>query len=412
MKTRVYWITAAALLLALPLAGGGTRAAEITFDLAKSPLDAALHERAVRVMHAYYNFEFDTALAEADAIRRELPDNPVGHFLISEAHWWQAVYNQDEPGHVEAFQAAADRVVELCEERLGDDERDPIALFFLGGAYGRKAIIAGIESQQLAAVKASLAGRKYIKQLNKYHREAEDAYFGLGLYNYYAAELSWFARIVAKLLFGLSGNQARGIEELERAAGDGLFTQVEARIFLSIIYLDQEGRYDEAIGLLRQLNEQYPDNLSFYGLLAYAYRTNQDYANAIAMLETLVDKAAATPVFGRRSRSLSTYFLGSTYKVAGRLHQSIATLTQAVEAEADGANNWLLTNALLERGRVHDLLGERDQALRDYERVVQLRDFRGSQKKATALLEAPYEAPETETQHYLEPQVNQAADSR
>jgi tetratricopeptide (TPR) repeat protein len=271
----------------------------------------------------------------------------------------------------------------------------------MGGTHGRKAILAGIEGHHFEAVSAALDGRKYIKRLNKYHPDADDAYFGLGLYNYYAAQLPWFGRVLSRLFLGLSGNHERGIAQLERASKHGLFTQVEARLFLAIIYLDTEGRYEEALAVLQELNQYFPENLDFYGMLGYAYRTRRDYANAIHMLEILVDKSVDNPAFGNRSRGVVHYFLGSTYKMAGRFGPAAGQLERAIALSDPETSSWLLASALLERGRVHDLTGDRAAAIESYERVLEVKSFRDSHDKARGFIETPHTAPPEEVQHYL-----------
>jgi tetratricopeptide (TPR) repeat protein len=352
-------------------------------------------------MEHYYNFEFDAAETSARAIRDRDPDEPVGHFLLAEACWWQVINRPDLEDRLAVFEEAARETIRLGEAALERDKRDPLALFFLAGAHGRRAILAGLDGSHFEAVQASLTARKYLQRLRKYHPEYDDAYFGLGLYDYYAAQLPWFARVIGKVFLGLAGNRKRGIEELERAAERGLFTQVEARIFLAIVYLDEEQRYDEALAILRELNARYPDNLDYYGMLAFAYRTQDDHLNALRMLETLARRGADSPAFGARSRGLSRYFLGSTYKVAGQFVRALPELDRAVELASGGDTNWLLAIARLERGRVHDLLGTRSGAIADYEQVLELRDFRDSHASARAYLEAPYSVPAEEQAGHL-----------
>ncbi|MGD8396188.1 MAG: hypothetical protein PVF43_12015 [Candidatus Eiseniibacteriota bacterium] len=373
----------------------------IDFGAARSPLDPATHARVVEIMAHYYNFEFAEAERQARALRDRSPGDPVGHFLLAEACWWQVINRPDLDRCLAEFDEAARETIRLGEERLERDKRDPLALFFLAGAYGRRAILAGLGGNHLEAVQASLTARKYLQRLRKYHPEYDDAYFGLGLYDYYAAQLPWFARVIGKVFLGLAGNRERGIEELERAASNGLFTQVEARIFLAIVYLDEEQRYDEALAILKELNAYYPDNLDYYGMLAFAYRTQDDHLNALRMLETLARRGADSPAFGARSRGLARYFLGSTYKVAGQYARALPELDRAVDLAGGGDTNWLLAIALLERGRVHDLLGERAAAVADYEQVLALRDFRDAHDRAESYVASPYTVPPEEMADHL-----------
>jgi tetratricopeptide (TPR) repeat protein len=388
----------------------GTTRADIEYDPERSFLDAATHARVTSVMAHYYNFEFDAAVEEAIAIRDSEPDNPLGHFLVAECYWWQIINNADDPVLIEEFEIASNEAIRLSERRLDRDDREAMALFFLAGAYGRQAILAGLTSEHLEAVQSSLTGRKYVKRLAKYHPEVDDAYFGIGLYDYYAADLPWFARLIGKLFLGLGGDRERGLRELERAAEHGLFTRIEARIFLAIIYLDAEERYEDAMQILQELHATYPDNLDYYGMLAFAYRTHHEYVDAIRMLRQLNAKAVDSPAFGHRSHGMTRYFLGSTYKVAGMFEPGVEELSTAIAHAEAGQLSWLQAIGYLERGRCHDVLGRRDEALADYERVLEVKDFRDSHDKARDYIESPHVVPDEEMQHHLTAEERQQLD--
>jgi tetratricopeptide (TPR) repeat protein len=438
MPTLTKYATAFRTLLALPLAlgaiaageglaaepsaAGGTAAAGtaavgsttgaelatrgVTFDPARSPFPPAVHARVVSVIDHIYNFEFAAAESEAHAIQRDQPpDSPIGSFLLSEAFFWQAVNNRDAPGLTERFRDESARVQELCEKQLRRDPHEPTALFMLGGVSGRKAILDGLTGKRFESVNTAVKARQYLKLLNRYHPEQEDAYLGLGLYDYFASQLPWFARVLSKLVLGLGGDQAKGIAQLERAARSGLFTQVEARIFLAIAYLDTESRYEEALALLQQLNTRYPKNLDFYGMLGFAYRTRHDYANSIAMLETLVQSAANEPAFGQQSRDMSAYFLASTCKVAGRFDDALPHLNRIID-NANPQSEWLTSVSLLERGRIRDVQNQRQLAVTDYEQVLDLRDFRHCHENAKLYLKEPYQVPAEEASYHLPPAAN------
>ena len=429
MRTLTKSLTAFSTLLALTLALGALAAGEgladeppaarpttgtelaargVTFDPARSPFPPALHARVVSVIDHIYNFEFAAAETEGQAIRRDQPESPIGSFLLSEAFFWQAVNNRDNPELTERFRDECARVQELCEKQLRQDEHNPTALFMLGGVSGRKAILDGLTGKRFESVNTAVKARQYLKLLNRYHPEHEDAYLGLGLYDYFASQLPWFARVLSKLVLGLGGDQAKGIAQLERAAKSGLFTQVEARIFLAIAYLDTEERYEEALALLQQLNTRYPKNLDFYGMLGFAYRTRQDYTNSIAMLETMVQSAANEPAFGRQSRDMSAYFLASTYKVAGRFDEARPHLDRIV-ADPNPQSEWLTALSLLERGRIHDVQGRRQLAVADYQQVLELRDFRRCHENAKLYIEKPYQVPAEEESHHLPPAVTRGS---
>jgi len=397
-------------LLAAAVLASAAAADPLSFDFesSRSPLTPELHGQVVEVLDHIYGFKFEAAIKQAGAIRAADPRHPLGDFLLAESYWWQAINNRDRPELAERFRKHVEAAIAGSEKRLEQDEHDALALFFQGSAYGRMAILDGMNGRRFESVNISVKARKYLKLLNRYHPELEDSYCGLGIYDYFAAQLPWFARILSKLLLGLGGDRERGVAQLERAASSGLFTRVEARLFLAVAYLDTEGRYEEAIQILEQLNARYPDNLDYYGMLAFAYRTRYDYTNAIRMLEILVEKGQHEPAFGRQSRQMSTYFLASTYKLAGLYDRALPAFDRLV-ADPDPRAEWIEASSLLERGRIHDAKGERTAALADYRRVLDLKEFRGSKAKAKHFIDEPYAVTEEERSRHLAAPPNRSA---
>jgi len=68
---------------------------------------------------------------------------------------------------------------------------------------------------------------------------------------------------------------------------------------------------------------------------------------------------------------------------------ALASLTRVIEGDLP-ASDPLLAKARLLRGCAWDLKGRREQAVADYQTVLQLRDTDDSQRKARGFLKQPY----------------------
>ena len=111
-----------------------------------------------------------------------------------------------------------------------------------------------------------------------------DAYFGLGLYHYYAAIAPRAARILSMLMFLPGGDRARGLKEMEQARSKGMLLRGEADYQLHLIYLWYERQPTTALQLVEGLRARYPHNPVFYLRLA---EVQSDYVrNHQAALQT------------------------------------------------------------------------------------------------------------------------------
>ena len=97
-----------------------------------------------------------------------------------------------------------------------------------------------------------------------------DAYFGIGLYHYYAAVAPAYAKVLRWLLFLPGGDREKGLAEMLDARERGEIVGGEADFQLQQVYLWYEQRPYDAIALLESLDERYPNNPIFLERIAKA----------------------------------------------------------------------------------------------------------------------------------------------
>jgi tetratricopeptide (TPR) repeat protein len=96
--------------------------------------------------------------------------------------------------------------------------------------------------------------------------KALDLDFGLGLYDYYAATLPRFFKVVAFVLRIPGGDRERGLDALARVArGGSLFHDDEARVQMYDVHSFFEGKPDRALHWIREMWRLHP-GWPFWGL--------------------------------------------------------------------------------------------------------------------------------------------------
>src|SRR5678816_679550 len=91
----------------------------------------------------------------------------------------------------------------------------------------------------------------------------QEAYFGIGLYHYYADVAPTAAKMLRWLLALPGGDRVGGLKEMLRAQRSGELLKDEADYQLQLIYLWYEKQPDRALVLLKGLAQAHPRNPLF-----------------------------------------------------------------------------------------------------------------------------------------------------
>ena len=188
-----------------------------------------------------------------------------------------------------------------------------------------------LERSYLAALREGSEARKYHLKLCKLNPSYVDALLVIGLGDYVAGSLPWYVKVLASLA-GFRGSRPRGLAELKRVSEEGHWARVDAKIILVTLYR-RDKMYPEALALLDELVRSYPGN--FLGPMEMA-----------AVYEDQNNWPAAAKVYGGLVRKLHEHARGYELMPAAKI--------------------------LYRAGRVHERLGELEEALQLYDAAGQL----------------------------------------
>jgi tetratricopeptide (TPR) repeat protein len=199
----------------------------------------------------------------------------------------------------------------------------------------------------------------------------DDAYFGLGMYKYYADVAPAAARFLRFLLLLPGGDRKEGLREMLRARSRGRLVQGEADYQLHIIYLWYERQTDRAIELLRALQARYPGNPLYLSSIAQIQDAYQH--DVMASLDTWRQLLAAA----RDQRANNAALAEVQARLgAARMLEAVHLTDEALEhlksvtALKPQAPYSALALAQLRLGEAHDRLGARSQALAAYKAAL------------------------------------------
>ncbi|MCP5463928.1 MAG: DUF3808 domain-containing protein [Deltaproteobacteria bacterium] len=150
---------------------------------------------------------------------------------------------------------------------LGTDalEKDPDNVHLktvLANAYlyvSKKQIDTGHKGQSGLSLKKA---KNLMEEVIQKDPNNHQAYFSIGLFNYFADRVPSGFKWLAKLI-GISGDAKKGLAYLHKAAQVPSLTQVDAEFMLVYILSRREGRYKDALVYAADLYKRYPENHVF-----------------------------------------------------------------------------------------------------------------------------------------------------
>lgn len=317
-----------------------------------------------------YDYILDARFDQADAeLQRACGPAPpeACAVLDATATWWRILLDPESRALDADFTASANEAIASVEAWVARDPANAEAQFYLGAAFATRVQWRVLRDEKLAAARDGKRIKQALDRAVALDPELDDAYFGLGMYQYYADVAPASAKVLRFLLLLPGGNRTEGLARMLRARTHGRLLQGEADYQLQIVYLWYEHRIDQAIAILESLHDRYPGNPLFLAELALVQDTYQHDITAsldtwrtllaLAREQRLNEPALATV----RARLGVAHQLEALYQTDHAIEQ-LRAIVEARPTKPYGAQ----AAAWLALGEAQDRLGNRDEALGAY----------------------------------------------
>jgi hypothetical protein len=331
-----------------------------------APASTAPDLRGEDALARVYDFILDARFDQVDAeLRRACGPAPTEacDVLDATALWWRILLDPFNNALDEEFLASVDRAIRSTEEWTKRSPEAAEAWFYLGGAYAARVQFRVLRDDKLAAARDGKRIKQALERALELAPGLDDAYFGIGLYKYYADVAPASARILRFFLLLPGGDREEGLEEMLRARNSGRLLQGEADYQLHLVYLWYERKTVRALELLRSLQRRYPGNPLFLMQIAEILDT---YAHDVtASLDTW-----RTVLSMAREQRLNVSGIAEAQARLGMarqleaLHQTDHAIEQleGLIAAKPAAPYSSLALGYLRLGEAHDRLGARTAA--------------------------------------------------
>lgn len=363
--------------------------------LAQSVGDARFDSLAREGIDHVYNFEFESAESDFGKLVRRQPHHPAGYFFLAMVDWWKILIDLDNEEQDKKFFEDLDRVIEMCDSMLEKNENDVSAIFFKGGAVGFQGRLRFHRNDYLAAANAGRKALPLVQAASTLDPNNYDILFGTGIYNYYAEVIpNEYPFLKPLLLFIPPGDKKKGIAQLTASAEKGKFASTEAAYFLLQIYFFYERDYGKALVSASSLSRSYPKNVLFHRYLGRLYATLLNWPMSDEVFTEIVARSRR----GQRGYSSNAereaeYYLGASDMAGGRYDEALAHFFRSDELSRSLDRNepsGFMVMANLKIGNIYDVQGKRNLAIDQYNKVVDMKDYKESSTLAKQFLKAPY----------------------
>jgi tetratricopeptide (TPR) repeat protein len=360
---------------AAPDKAGDSPAANSLAALTKSGLDS------------YYNTNYDAAIRDFEKVLAARPDDPGAMNHLIAAYMFRELYragalnttmysgdsfiSQKRPVAIDPKTRGkivdlTERSLHICDERLQQNANDIDTLYQRGVARSLRAVYQGIvDKSWFPALRSAIGARSDHQRVLELRPGYTDAKTVVGVHNYVAGSLNWAVKAAISVV-GLSGSRSKGLQYLREVANANVETTPDAKVALAL-FLRREQRYAEAMDVVRTLTAAYPHNYLFALEQANLLKDWGKNDEALAAYRKLLDDAAKGNFFEPRLE-FANFDLAEILRGRGEIKEAADHYSSAVVFP--NASPEMKQKSALGAGEMYDLLGKRDQAVKQYQAAI------------------------------------------
>jgi tetratricopeptide (TPR) repeat protein len=378
--------------------------------LVAAAIAAGEDSQVARGYQAFYNLQYDRAIAEFTAYAARQPDDPEAYNHLAQAILYRDMFRAGaletelvtgnnpflrrpkvtaSAADQRAFDENIGRAMALAQARLKRNDHDRGALYAIGVSYGLRANYNFLVRQAWRdALHDANAARKAHGSITETDPGFVDARMVQGLHDYVVGSLPLHWRVLC-FVVGFHGSKEEGIHTVEFVAAKGNANRLDAEFLLCAMYR-REKQPRRAIPLLNDLIGRFPQNYLLRMELAQMYSEIGENATAIAGLERLraLKKSRASEYAALPIQKIC-YAEGNIQFWAGELDAALENMKQAAAGAEDlDLNTGVL--AWMRLGQIYDLKGLRPQAVEAYRRAAAFAPDSDAARESRGYMNSPY----------------------
>lgn len=355
----------------------------------------------------FYNLDYAGAVERFERFHAQHPGDPQATAYLLEAELFQQLYRQDlldttfyandgfltgrhatreDPEARRRILGLADEAIREADWRIGKNPNDVDALFARGWVHALQCTYVAMVDREFRAgfrfASKAKDDEEHVLQLDPNYIDAK---LVVGVYQYTVGALPWPFKVLIGFA-GITGSKSTGLAML-RDVGNRGYSSIEARTVIAL-FLRRESRYKEAIEVVRGLKAQYPHDFLFCLEEANLRKDAGEGMAAVTAYRDLLADADKSGYFAEAQSELANFGLGEALR--GQRHYDQAAQAYEKAAWTRDVGPELKIRSLLSAGECRDILGQRQQALKDYQAAIDAGPNTSRADTARKYLHSPY----------------------
>ncbi len=358
----------------------------------------------------FYNLDYDQALADFDAARKQDPQAIAPYNHIAQTLLYREMYRNGAletelvsgnnpflrrekmnptPEVQKQFTEAVEQAIGLANTRLEKNANDTSALHGRCIAYGLRANYNFLVRKAWRdALHDATEARKDCNRVTEIDPNNYDARLVQGVHDYVVGSLPWSWRMFG-FLVGFHGDKERGLHTIEEVAQKGRLNKVDAEVLLCALYR-REGDPKKALPLLEDLQRRFPRNHLILFEQAQMYSQLGDKTKAVAAIQKIVDmKNAGLPGFAGVAWEKIYFQLANIQFWYNDLDPALDNLKKVTASHNEvDLNTGVL--AWMRMGQIYDMKHRRREAIDAYKHAIAFAPEAEAARESKGYLSNPY----------------------
>jgi len=343
----------------------------------------------LRASDLLLNLDLDGAEVECRRLLTMPQGEATSRFCLSLVTLTGAEDKDDPTPVLDRFLEQAAEALTAAEAQERAAPADAEAKLLLGMVRGSKALVDGVRKNYVSAFQGVREAYRRFREARELDPSLVDASYGLGLYHLALGRLPAVLKPFAAIVLP-QGEVAEGLQELERVAEQGVYLKATAQVVLLQSYAGPEQRYAEALRLGLDLLVRYPSNPDLYFATAHAASELGRFEEALEIARRVGQQMSeGRPRFAALA-ARHQQLLGKIHMDRGDHTTALVFFQRALEAPTAPRFRWITAWAWTRSGMIHDLQGNRQEAVRRYQAALTVETDGVAKELARQYLESPY----------------------
>jgi tetratricopeptide (TPR) repeat protein len=240
-----------------------------------SALSPELDSLLFRAIDCSYAEDFSHAESLITIVKKKEIDHPAPYFLLSSLYEMMWV-DMGENSYKENIFIYADSAIDKGKKWTKENPQDPWGYFFIGGSHTIKIFYYVVREDYFGTIFLINPAIYYLEKARDIDSNLADIYLGLGGWEYMKGHLPFMGK-----------DKEKGLAMIRKAISGARYVSLYSSLAYANICI-KEKDYDEALPLLVNLLDSFPDSRTFTWPLLKAYYEKKDYKEALNTVERLI----------------------------------------------------------------------------------------------------------------------------